>query len=648
MRIYLLLTTIFFSSTLLAAIAPDDFQEVDTSIDHVTVYSDRAKVKRNINISEIKKSWIKIAALPNQIDKTSIRLTSDSAAKKIIEQVIIGDSFYKNSLPADTQEILKKLELLYLTRLESEQKINLLNQHENFLKHFNFNTPYSSSNSNFLVYEASNTLIDSALTEVSNKVLSTHLEKIELENKIKDLNAKIRVLNSSLYETSNKRSQQWLTDIYIKINKSKITKNTKLSLNYLIGNSFWLPEYDIRCQLNSKNGTASINLVTMGKLTNNTGEDWIESALTLSSLDPSPLILPKLNRWVFSEKREEVLEDQGMEEISADFAMAPQANGLMRSKGMRKAKRSSPGKSRKDFARNEAMAAPMPSLAKMGDRMGGAHAMLKEQTHKISSSSLFSTQDIQKIYSEFANKHNYIASNLKESNNFRVFTQFEKQLKKKRYRDNNLPAVQAAGRKIEYDSNFKIELVSNTSPLRIPVNTTKLSGTLEYLLIPKKDKKAYLQTKVKNDSRSLLLGGAANVYLDGDLTSKTNLSTTNENAYITLDLGIDEAIESKRIVKKESKKSGMIFKDHEMEIEVELQVVNNHGFPIDINIKDNYPKSPSDKIKIDLKDISPKPLSKKYGVIHWKAKIGANKKETFKFKYLVKHPENTIIQGYDL
>jgi hypothetical protein len=53
-------------------------------------------------------------------------------------------------------------------------------------------------------------------------------------------------------------------------------------------------------------GKANINLVTMGKLDSKTGENWDEVGLTLSSIDPAPLFMPKLNRWLFSEKREEV------------------------------------------------------------------------------------------------------------------------------------------------------------------------------------------------------------------------------------------------------------------------------------------------------------------------------------------------------
>ena len=44
------------------------------------------------------------------------------------------------------------------------------------------------------------------------------------------------------------------------------------------------------------------------------------------------------------------------------------------------------------------------------------------------------------------------------------------------------------------------------------------------------------------------LGGAAQIFMDGDLVSKTSLHTVSEGSYFDVDLGVDRNIETKRIV----------------------------------------------------------------------------------------------------
>ena len=65
----------------------------------------------------------------------------------------------------------------------------------------------------------------------------------------------------------------------------------------------------------------------------------------------------------------------------------------------------------------------------------------------------------------------------------------------------------------------------------------------------------------------------------------------------------------------------MLFKEHITEVEVKIEIANSHGFPINIEIRDHYPLSPNDKIKIELISMNPKPINKRYGYLTWKNKI---------------------------
>lgn len=61
-----------------ARIIPDKFKEVETRIDHVLSYSDRALVKRVTKLKDLETEWFKISALPKNIQKDSIKIKIQS------------------------------------------------------------------------------------------------------------------------------------------------------------------------------------------------------------------------------------------------------------------------------------------------------------------------------------------------------------------------------------------------------------------------------------------------------------------------------------------------------------------------------------------------------------------------------------------
>ena len=215
------------------------------------------------------------------------------------------------------------------------------------------------------------------------------------------------------------------------------------------------------------------------------------------------------------------------------------------------------------------------------------------------------------------------------------------------YKNSSLPARIAKGRKIELKSPFNIDLKNDEEPLKIPLNSQTLYGELSYLTIPKKDKRVFLRAKTKNTTATPLLAGKAQVFMNGDLITKTNLKTIDEGSHFTVELGVDKGIETQRLVKKKSEENGLVFKSHSTNVEVKIEVSNSHNFPINIVIKDHYPLAPSDEIIVELKTISPNATYKKNGYITWETSIKAKEKKQLIFNYNVTHPENYIVSEFN-
>jgi hypothetical protein len=654
----LLVTLPFVSSLTFAQQMPREFISKEHKIHHVTTYSDRALVSRRLSFEPVGSQWIKISQLPRNIDKKSLRLRLVNGNSRAIEQILIGESFYKNTLPEDVDKKLKALRNLYLKRLNLEQRLYLKNIEISFLGGLNFNIPFANNSNHFQSYVASTGKVDSSINAIGAERIQLHTEVSGLQQAIENTNRDIAVIQTELGENQGRTSQQWLTDVFVKFNNKLLKKNNTLEIDYMLPNAYWHPSYDIRCNLDLKNGTAQINLVTMGIIQNKTGETWDEVNVTLSSIDPAPLFLPRLNRWLFSEKREEeiVPESEGFfggiasEAPKMQAKSAPRSARVKRKKSRARMQKKEMVMEEMDIAMsNESPMALAPSNMPMpGKQVRGRKNLYTGKPSGDIASNLFTKNQLTSIYHEYRDQLSYVERLRDDRPQFNIWKQSPiRQAKKNRYNDSSLPAVMANGRKIEFTSPFSINLNSHDEPLRIPVNTSGLTGSLEYLAIPKVDNKVYLRSIVKNSTGLPILGGKANIFMDGDLTSKTSIGTTNEGSTMTLNLGTDEAVMTKRIVKKKSKDSGMIFKKHQMKVEVILEVVNNHSFPIQLKLKDNYPKTPNKDIEVELGKITPKPTTKKYGIIEWNQSIAANKKQTFKFEYEVTHPEKFIVKEYD-
>lgn len=258
---------------------------------------------------------------------------------------------------------------------------------------------------------------------------------------------------------------------------------------------------------------------------------------------------------------------------------------------------------------------------------------------------LFTLMGMEQVYPELQQLFNEIGS-MKNSNpqiRNHVPSRMGGVFRPLQYADSTLPAVQARGRMIELQSPFTFTFQNDGPPIKIPLKAQKMQGTLRYFSIPKEDNLVYLKASVVNSLNSPILLGQTQIFMNGDLIAKSNINTVSEQQEFSIDLGVDRNVETKRIVNKKSKENGVVFKDHNTEVNVSIEVVNNHDFPINIEIKDNYPRSPNDKIEVTLSKIIPETKDSKNGIITWIEKIKKRSKKVFEFSYNVKHPSNFII-----
>ncbi|MCZ6695009.1 MAG: mucoidy inhibitor MuiA family protein, partial [Acidobacteria bacterium] len=114
-------------------------------------------------------------------------------------------------------------------------------------------------------------------------------EERELRSRRVDLNKKIEVARLKLAQLASQGgTQRWTAEVLVSAARGG---EIDLRATYLAGNASWTPLYDVR--LNPDSGI--VEIVWKAKIVQNTGEDWKDVAVTLSSTRPSAGIdLPRI------------------------------------------------------------------------------------------------------------------------------------------------------------------------------------------------------------------------------------------------------------------------------------------------------------------------------------------------------------------
>ncbi len=505
-------------------------------------------------------------------------------------------------------------------------------------------------------------------------------------------------MENQLQHVTDLSEQKKKSQVFVLLFSESNTDST-LELSYMINNASWHPVYDVRADLTSRTASASIELVTAALVEQHTGENWDHVQLTVSTLDPLPLYLPKLKRWTFSEKRIEApakmaafgkgsegtggaapsmpTPDMAMDAAPSPVqAMSPpEAPKAIAAKEEKVAKRDEAeydsldqakdfkgAKAKKAYRQNAANSISDGAMRndKSMSNTGTVFGALKSNgpADKIGangtrrsapSSNNYELQSLESFFPSLVQIKQSVAniqSDIPKSESYEI-TEQPTAPAKNNYTDSNLPAMTARGRNIEFVSPFNVTINSDDAPQKIPFGSQVLKAELNYFAIPKKSSKVYLRAKTLNSSNVPLLGGPAQIFMNGDLISKTTLSSISEGGTFSFDLGSDSNIEVKRVVDRKSDDSGFFKKSHHNDYKIKIEVANHHAFPVKVELKDNFPQSPNSDIQIEFKSRKPSSIKDNQGLLVWQLAIPPKSKQDVLFDYGITYPANFIITEED-
>ncbi|KAJ1307066.1 hypothetical protein OPQ81_008045 [Rhizoctonia solani] len=293
--------------------------EHDDLIDSVTVFQfNRAEVKRRVNI-DLKngQNHIRIERLPSGINEDSIRV--DGTGTAVIFDVVYHAPSYEHTCQASaTSELRRALEALQKERSIAQQQSEFLGSYGKTLDSKNI-----------------------SIEDVQLFLDMFGPRQLAVSKRIQELDVQIEKAQEELNEAQRKdfedaRGAQRGTAITVTV-LAETDGPAELTLTYVVSNASWTPLYDVRASIaKTPEGNSTIALHYRASITQSTGENWPDVALTLSTASPQlSSIIPKLTPWRIGFPAPVTIESASRSAVvsrsisSVDFA-APQARMAVR------------------------------------------------------------------------------------------------------------------------------------------------------------------------------------------------------------------------------------------------------------------------------------------------------------------------------
>ncbi|MES2558033.1 MAG: mucoidy inhibitor MuiA family protein [Bacteroidota bacterium] len=655
----------------LTAVAQND-KKINAPISQVTVFTSGAQIKhtKSVDLSGGKQVVV-FEKLTDYVDPNSIQLKSSSNAtilsvrtRKDFDEVAIAkqdvDAMNTKRKTYETEE--RKLRDEYSVLLYDEQlllKNNDLGSQQVAVK--------------ITELKEASTFFHSKLTEIQ-------LRKSQLEDEIEVI---IRAINQLEQEINTRRSLpvKNYTEIQVELDVSAGGK-IDFEFSYITPNASWKPYYDMR-----SNGVgAPVLLEAKGLVTQNTGENWDQVQLILSTNDPydntqeatiDPWYLnyytPAPSRPIIP--RPAMTYNYSGETVYGEVIDAVSGEPLAFAKIQMN---SDPNTSvSTDASGRFSFVVPRGETMYVVNYLGynGETVYIDRPFRKI----MLYPQSVAmegiggpgggKGYGKGEgvdqNGYNYVGGNAQEelvfSSNRQTVTRedtkrmpMKKAEQEKYYYANGVEnaalddeqsiatAVQKDLR-MEFQINTPFSIPSDNADHRVAISTYEMPAVYEYHAVPKLDPSVYLVAQISGWEKLNLLNGESNLYFDGTFIGKSYVDVNSTRDTLSFSLGKDRKLVVERKQSEENTKTRVAGNRTKYEVQWDFTIRNNGAASIPFIMKDHFPISVNDDIKVKQGSYTGAVLNEKTGILTWRNTINKGETKQFSFNYSIDYSKGQVL-----
>jgi hypothetical protein len=471
------------------------------------------------------------------------------------------------------------------------------------------------------------------LTEIYQKLQENdrNLKKMELE---------LQKINKQLNELNQKKDLS-TSEVIVAVDVKEVT-SANFRLTYLVRQSYWFPTYDIRVQ----DITKPINLQMKANINQQSGEDWKDVKLFLSTGNPNengtkPTLMPWYLRYYYPSLAKPVAIRGNSDLYGSISAIGPNSvSGTVR----------------------DEQGQPLPgttvnvkgtSFGTTTDANGNfTLQMPANATTLVISYVGYNVQEISASPGSYANIALKASANkldevvvtgygsTRDQDEFYDNKNYKK--RKEETSINTTTAYQPTTTIFEIENPYS---VPNDGKLyTVDINNFELNALYEYYSVPKLDANAFLTAKVLDWQELNLLPGEANLFFEGTFLGNSLLDVVNAGDTLNLSLGKDKGVIVKRTLMKEYSSKKFLGSNKTDSRQYEITVRNNKQQPIKIVVEDQFPVSTNKDIEVDKLSYDNAKLDDDTKRITWSLSVDSKKENKLQMGYAVKYPKDKILQ----
>ena len=248
--------------------------DASSAVDAVTVYPDGASVTRVITLDvPAGENSAVLKDFPLALDPSSLRVEGEAGAKLTIGAIDTRPP--RAAPPVNLPELDRRIEALKDERANLQGAIDAAAARRKFAERFAEASPAGIGDKGEARPIAE---WRAAFAAVAEEVASA-------DTAIRDAERKQRELDRQIVQLEQDRAQKPPNKLEVRIDlAAPAATRATLRVTYAVRNARWLPLYDARLDTGAKDRKPALELVRRAEITQSTGEDWSNVALSVSTV----------------------------------------------------------------------------------------------------------------------------------------------------------------------------------------------------------------------------------------------------------------------------------------------------------------------------------------------------------------------------
>jgi hypothetical protein len=623
-----------------ASADPSPTLKIASRITAATVYTDRAMVTRMATVTlSPGLQQVTLEGLPPLLQDQSVRVSATGSAHAKILEVKVGRKFLDTLTTARVKPLLQKSRSLSYDIRRLSDRLQVLNHRRGFLEKITIASQESIARelkTQRPAVEDYRKLLAFFDSELSSLILETRRvedEKLEVQQSFDAVQREIREAGGS-----PDRSEKEITVLF------EVSRGGSLGIeaSYLLTGAGWTPAYDIR----AGSGDSTVSLAYFASVRQNTGEEWKDVRLTLTTSRPGSGGSPgELLPWYVGAAERAVgalegfVRDAGTGEplpgasvtiAGTSVAAMTDANGFYRLANLKPG----PCDVRARFigyTSTRVSTSVRPYVLTQLDFSLSAAAVetaevviqadrLEVQTNKTRAVAIRGGRAEEAAEPEAAVPVAVQTATVST-------------------------AVTAASFTIPGETTIP----SDNADHRVAVMVAPLAATFSHTGIPKLQKDVFFRASMRNTTDYPILPGPMSVFLDNGFVATSKLPAVLPGETFDAFLGVDNGVRVERkLLNRLTEVSGLFSKTRKVSYSLLITAENQKKAAVTLSLKENVPVSQDERVKVAV--ISPLPgelLPDANGIITWSLHLAPGQKKEISLQYSVEAPVEMAVGGLE-